>query len=183
MWKYKSSIVAAAVLLAGSIAFAQSSKFGVGRPPTDDEIRALGIVVAPDGTGLPAGSGTAAAGRQVFSARCAECHGPKGEGGDGPALFGGQGTLATPRPRKTVGSYWPYATTLWDYVNRAMPFNRPGTLSYQEVYDVSAYVLFLNDIVSEQQVIDARSLPLIRMPNRDGFVSDPRPDVPVRRAN
>ena len=86
------------------------------------------------------------------------------------------------RRRRTVGSYWPYATTLWDYVNRAMPFNQPGTLTHDEVYAVSAYVLFLNDIVGEKQVVDAKSLPLIKMPNRDGFVSDPRPDVPARRS-
>ncbi|MBI3697868.1 MAG: cytochrome c, partial [Acidobacteria bacterium] len=106
----------------------------------------MGILVAPDGTALPEGSGTAAEGREVFAARCAKCHGQKGEGGDGPTLVGGQGTLATPKPKKTVGSYWPYATTVWDYVNRAMPFNQAGTLSHAEVYAVVAYVLYLNDI-------------------------------------
>jgi mono/diheme cytochrome c family protein len=167
----------AAVLLAGTVVLAQSPKYSVGRTPTDEDTRALGIMVAPDGTGLPAGSGTAAQGKDVFTARCASCHGPKGEGGDGPALVGGKGTLATPSPKKTVGSYWPYATTVWDYVNRAMPFNQPGTLSHDEVYAVAAYVLFLNDIIGEQQVLNAKSLPQIKMPNRDGFVSDPRPDV------
>ncbi len=93
-------------------------------------------------------------------------------------LVGGQGTLATATPRKTVGSFWPYATTVWDYVNRAMPFNEPGTLKPDEVYALTAYLFFLNGIVGETQVMDARSLPLVRMPNRDGFVSDPRPDVP-----
>jgi hypothetical protein len=168
------------VLWMGAVTLAQSPNYHVGRTPSDQDTRALGIMVAPDGTGLPVGSGTAAAGRVVFTARCSSCHGARGEGGDGPALVGGKGTLATPAPKRTVGSYWPYATTLWDYVNRAMPFNQPGTMTYDEVYAVSAYVLFLNDIVGEQQVVDARSLPLIRMPNRDGFVSDPRPDVPVR---
>jgi mono/diheme cytochrome c family protein len=177
-----SAMLAAAVLCAGVGAFAQSPKYNVGRTPTDEDTRALGIVVAPDGTGLPAGSGTAVEGRAVFTARCASCHGPNGDGGDGPALVGGKGTLATAAPKKTVGSYWPYATTVWDYVNRAMPFNQPGTLSPGDVYAVSAYVLFLNDIVTENQVLDARSLPLIKMPNRDGFVSDPRPDVPLRRS-
>jgi len=169
--------VAVLVLLTGTVAVAQSPRFNVGRTPTEEEVRALGIVVAPDGTGLPAGSGTAAQGKPIFAAKCATCHGPTGDGGDGPALVGGQGTLATPRPKKTVGSYWPYATTLWDYVNRAMPFREPGTLTRDEVYALSAYILFLNEIVGESQLLDAKTLPLIRMPNRDGFVPDPRPDV------
>jgi len=173
-----SSVIAAGILLASAATLAQSPTFHVGRTPTDDDTRALGIMVAPDGKGLPAGSGTAVEGKEVFTARCASCHGAKGEGGDGPALVGGKGTLATPTPKRTVGSYWPYATTVWDYVNRAMPFNQPGTLRPDEVYAVSAYVLFLNDIVAEKQVLDARSLPLVKMPNRDGFISDPRPDVP-----
>ena len=171
-------VITAGVLLASAGALAQSPTFHVGRTPTEEDTRALGIMVAPDGKGLPAGSGTAVEGKEVFTARCASCHGAKGEGGDGPALVGGKGTLATATPKRTVGSYWPYATTVWDYVNRAMPFNQPGTLRPDEVYAVAAYVLFLNDIVAEKQVIDARSLPLIKMPNRDGFISDPRPDVP-----
>jgi len=156
---------------------AQSPKYGVGRPPGDSDIRSLGIIVAPDGTGLPEGSGTAVEGREVFAAQCAKCHGEKGEGGVGPALVGGQGTLATPKPRKTVGSFWPHATTVWDYVNRAMPFNQPGLLSHTQVYAVVAYVLYLNGIVEERQALNAKSLPKVRMPNRDGFVADPRPDV------
>ena len=177
MRRLEIAVTAAAVLLAGTMALAQSPKFGVGRAPTADDTRTQEVLVAPDGTGLPAGSGTAVTGKAVFAARCAVCHGAKAEGGDGPSLVGGQGTLATARPKKTVGSYWPYATTLWDYVNRAMPFNQPGTLSHDEVYSVAAYILFLNDIVSETHVLDAKSLPQIKMPNRDGFVSDPRPDV------
>ena len=155
----------------------QSPKYGVGRPPTPDEIRALGPQIAPDGTGLPEGSGTAIEGRAVFAARCAKCHGEKGVGDIGPRLVGGQGTLATPKPVKTVGSFWPYATTVWDYIHRAMPFNEPGVLSPSQVYAVTAYVLYLNDIVSEKQLLDSKTLPKIRMPNRDGFVADPRPDV------
>lgn len=156
---------------------AQSPKYGVGHTPASDEIRALGVTVAPDGTGLPEGSGTAAEGRAIFATRCAKCHGEKGEGGDGPVLVGGQGTLATAKPLKTVGSFWPYATTLWDYVNRAMPFNQPGLLSHSQVYAVVAYVLHLNGIVGETQTLNAKTLPSVRMPNRDGFVADPRPDV------
>ena len=151
--------------------------FGVGRPPTPEEIRELGSAIAPDGTGLPQGSGTVAAGRELFAAQCARCHGPGGEGDVGPRLVGGRGTLRTPRPLKTVGSFWPYATTLWDYVNRAMPFDQPGRLTPPEVYAAVAYVLNLNGIVAADAVMDATSLPKIRMPNRDGFVADPRPDL------
>ncbi|MBI3680754.1 MAG: cytochrome c [Acidobacteria bacterium] len=165
------------VLLAAAGLWAQTPKYGVGRAPSPEEIRALGIIVAPDGTGLPEGSGTAIEGREVFSSRCAKCHGAKGEGGDAPALAGGQGTLNTPKPRKTVGSFWPYAPTLWDYIHRAMPFHEPGQLSHSQVYAVVAYILHLNGIAGEKQVMNAKTLPKVRMPNRNGFVADPRPDV------
>src|ERR1700680_1896546 len=172
MWKLS------AVMLAGAVALAaQSPKYGVGRPQTLEQIRDLGVAIAPDGTGLPEGSGTVAAGREVFAARCSKCHGEKAEGGVGPVLVGGQGTLATAKPLKTVGSYWPYATTIWDYINRAMPFDQPGLLKPAEVYAVVAYVLNLNGIIGNDQVMDAKSLPKVKMPNRDGFVADPRPDV------
>jgi len=156
---------------------AQSPTFGVGRPAAPEEIRNLGGAIAPDGGGLPEGSGTVAAGRDVFAAQCARCHGPRAQGDVGPVLVGGQGTLATARPLKTVGSFWPYATTLWDYINRAMPFDKPGLLKPSEVYAVAAYILNLNGIIGENDVMDARSLPKVKMPNRDGFVADPRPDV------
>ena len=104
------------------------------------------------------------------------CHGEKGADARLP-LVGGQGTLATAKPLKTVGSFWPYATSVWNYVNRAMPFDRPGLLSPPEVYAVVAHILFMNGIVGENDVLDAKTLPKIRMPNRDGFVPDPRPDV------
>jgi S-disulfanyl-L-cysteine oxidoreductase SoxD len=159
---------------------AQSPTYGVGRPPTPEDIRALGSAIAPDGGGLPEGSGTVAAGREVFAAQCSRCHGPNGEGNVGPILAGGQGTLASPRPLKTVGSYWPYATTLWDYINRAMPFDQPGLLKPPEVYAAVAYVLNLNGIIREDQVIDATSLPKIVMPNRNGFILDPRPKTRSR---
>ena len=113
----------------------------------------------------------------MFAAHCARCHGPTGEGDVGARLVGGQGTLRTPRPLKTVGSFWPYATTLWDYINRAMPFDKPGLLAPSEVYAASAYILHLNGIIGDTQVMDAQTLPKVRMPNRDGFVPDSRPDV------
>ena len=169
---------AAAVLVLCTVTLAaQSPRFGVGRPPTPEEFRDLASAIAPDGTGLPAGSGSVAEGRAVFAAQCARCHGPKGEGEIGARLVGGQGTLATPRPLKTVGSFWPYATTLWDYINRAMPFDKAGLLTPSEVYAASAFVLNLNGIVADDGVMNASTLPKVRMPNRDGFVEDPRPDV------
>jgi cytochrome c len=170
--------------LAGAVPLAaQSATYGVGRPPTPEEIRGLGAAIAPNGEGLPAGSGTVAAGREVFAAQCSRCHGPNGEGGVGATLVGGQGSLRSARPLKTVGSYWPYATTLWDYINRAMPFDQPGLLKPPEVYAAVAYILNLNGIIREDQVIDATSLPKVMMPNRDGFILDPRPSVPSRKAN
>ena len=172
--------VVSMVLVGTASLLAQSPTFGVGRSATPEEIRDLGAAIAPDGTGLPEGSGTVAAGREVFAAQCARCHGPSGEGGVGAVLVGGQGTLRTPKPLKTVGSFWPYATSVWDYVNRAMPFDKPGLLRPAEVYAVVAYVLNLNGIVGDDQVIDAKSLPKVRMPNRDGFVPDPRPDVGIK---
>ena len=165
------------VLVAGASVAAQSPRFTVGRPPTPEEIRGLGSAIAPDGTGLPKGSGTVAAGRTLFAAQCARCHGPAGEGDVGARLVGGLGTLRDARPIKTVGSFWPYATTLWDYVNRAMPFDRPGLLEPSEVYAAVAFVLNLNGIIEENVVMDATTLPKVKMPNRDGFVADPRPDV------
>src|SRR6516225_12090502 len=172
MWKLSAILLVATVTLS-----AQSPRYQIGRPPTPEEVRELGSAIAPDGTGLPAGSGTVAAGREIFVAQCARCHGPSGEGDIGARLVGGQGTLATRRPLKTVGSFWPYATTLWDYINRAMPFDRPGLLKPAEVYAVAAYILNINGIIGEADVMDAKTLPKVRMPNRDGFVADPRPDV------
>ena len=176
MWK-----LSAILLLFTSALSAQSPRYAVGRPPTPEEMRELGSAIGPDGTGLPEGSGTVAAGRELFAAQCARCHGPSGEGDVGARLVGGQGTLATPRPLKTVGSFWPYATTLWDYVNRAMPFDGPGALKPPEVYAAVAYVLNLNGIIDADRVMDATSLPKVTMPNRDGFVADPRPDVRKER--
>jgi mono/diheme cytochrome c family protein len=159
-----------------ALAAAQSPKYGVGHAPNEQEILALSFTIAPDGTGLPKGSGTAVEGRAVYARHCANCHGEKGADARLP-LVGGQGSLATAKPLKTVGSFWPYATSVWNYVNRAMPFDHPGLLSPPEVYAVVAHVLYLNAIVKENDVLDAKTLPKIRMPNRDGFVPDPRPDV------
>jgi len=158
----------------------QSPTFGVGRAPTAAELQAIDIDVTPDGNGMPPGRGTAAEGRDVYTRRCETCHGPTGKEGPQDVLVGGRGSLTAPNPQKTVGSYWPYATTLWDYIRRAMPFDHPGTLTVDEIYSTTAYVLFLNGVVSEQQELNAGTLPKVMMPNRNGFVRDPRPDVPVK---
>jgi len=156
---------------------AAQTRYGFGRPATQAQVSAWDIDIAPDGRNLPAGSGSVAHGRSLFAAQCAACHGAKGEGGLADKLAGGQGTLATRSPIKTVGSFWPYATTLFDYIRRAMPLNAPQSLSNGDVYAVSGYVLFLNGLVSESAVIDAGMLTALKMPNRDGFLGDPRPDV------
>ena len=157
--------------------YAQSPTFGVGHAPKPEELKAIDIEVTPDGRGLPPGRSTAGAGKEVYTRRCETCHGPTGKEGPQDVLVGGQGSLATSRPLKTVGSYWPYATTLWDYINRAMPFEHPGTMTPDQVYAATAYVLFLNGIVSEQDIIDQTTLPQVKMPNRNGFTADPRPDI------
>jgi len=149
-----------------------------GKPPalgaavSAEEIARWDISIPPSGAGLPAGSGTAKQGAAVYGAKCLACHGEKGAGKPADVLVGGIGSLATARPVRTVGSYWPYSTTLFDYVRRAMPITNPLSLSDDEVYAVSAYVLFLNGIVGEDAVMNAQTLPQVKMPNRDGFVSD-----------
>ena len=132
-----------------------------------------------DGQGLPEGRGSVQDGDKLYAETCAACHGEKGEGKPADQLVGGFGTLATSKPVRTVGSFWPYATTLFDYIRRAMPFNAPQTLTADQVYAVTAYILYLNNIVPENSVLDAPSLPKVAMPNRGGFTNpDPRPDVP-----
>ncbi|MGY2047874.1 c-type cytochrome [Methylobacterium sp. JK268] len=150
----------------------------LGRPADPAAIAAWDIDVRADGAGLPPGRGSVAEGRALFASRCAGCHGAAGEGGAADRLVGGRGTLASAKPVRTVGSYWPYATTLFDYVRRAMPFDAPQSLANPEVYAVSAYLLHLNGILPADAVLDAESLPRVAMPNRDGFVPDARPDVP-----
>lgn len=142
---------------------------GLGRPATDAEITAIDISIPPDGEGLPAGSGDAAAGKIVYAAKCASCHAVDGKGKPADSLVGGTGSLGSGKPVKSVASFWPYATTLFDYIRRAMPLDAPMSLSNEEVYAVTAYVLSLNGIVSGNQMLDADSLPAVRMPNRNGF--------------
>ena len=154
--------------------------YGFGTPATERQIAAVDIDAMPDGRGLPPGSGTSAQGAEVYAALCAACHGEQLEGipeVGGDKLIGGRGSLASGQPVKTVESYWPYATTLFDYVKRAMPLPAPGSLTDDEVYAVSAFILAEAGIIGRDQVMNATTLPQVQMPNRDGFVADPRPDV------
>ena len=162
--------LASVAALASAAALAADSP-NLGRPATADEVAAWDISIGPDGGGLPAGSGTAKQGEAVYAAKCVACHGEKGAGKPNDQLVGGQGTIAGDKPAvKTVGSYWPYATTVFDYVRRAMPYSESKSLTNDEVYAVSAYILNLNGIIAEGDTIDAQTLPKVKMPNREGFV-------------
>lgn len=170
----------------GTLAQAQDQiHYGFGGPATQSDLAKF-VSISPDGRGLPPGGGDAAKGQKIFASTCAACHGEhlegnpaKGIGGD--KLIGGRGTLATKAPIKTVESYWPYATTLFDYVKRAMPFNAPGSLSDDEVYSVAAYILSEAKIIKPGQTMNASTLPKVVMPNREGFEPDPRPEVELYR--
>jgi mono/diheme cytochrome c family protein len=153
------------------------SPYGIGRTATPAEIAGWNIDVDGNGNNLPPGSGSVSRGHEIFDQQCAACHGATGEGGVGDRLVGGQGTLATPRPVRTVGSYWPYAPTLFDYIRRAMPQNAPESLSNEDVYAVSAYILNLNGLLPADVTLDAKTLSAIKMPNRNMFTGDSRPDV------
>jgi cytochrome c len=171
-------IAAAAFALSAAGAGAQAqSPYGIGRVATPAEIAGWNIDIGRDGSGLPPGSGSVSHGREVFAQQCAACHGDNGEGGVGDKLAGGQGTIATAKPVRTVGSFWPYAPTLFDYIRRAMPQNAPQSLSNEDVYAVSAYILNLNGLLPADATLDEKSLAAIKMPNRDKFVGDTRPDV------
>jgi cytochrome c len=142
----------------------------LGRPATAAEIAGWDISVGPDGVGLPPGGGTPARGAAVYAQKCQACHGAAGVGQPNDRLVGGQGTLAGKAPVRTIGSYWPYATTVFDYVRRAMPYVQPQSLSDDEVYAVTAYLLQLNGIIGESDEMNARTLPAVKMPNRDNFI-------------
>lgn len=174
-----SSLLLGVIALAACIAAqAQAPAYHLGRTPTQEEIRAWDISIGPQGEGLPPGSGMAKEGAKIYAERCAECHGQSGTASEtsanarrvAPALVGGQGTLNTPNPVRTIGSFWPFATTVWDYINRTMPLFAEGSLSADQVYAVTAFLLYRNAIIRESDVMDARTLPKVRMPNRDGFV-------------
>jgi cytochrome c len=168
-----------------AMAQAPADRIRLGRSATPEELDKLTVFsVRPDGKGLPAGQGTAAQGRMVYASKCAACHGASGKEG---GMFAGHpaAPLIDTRPWKagekipaTVGNFWPYATTIWEYTNRAMPYDRPGTLTHDEVYAVTAFLLQSHGLIAEQDIMNAQTLPRVRMPNAKAFISpDPRPDV------
>jgi cytochrome c len=178
-------VLAVPTLLVPALAAAQAvqpapvTPLGIGRPATPADIQRFDIDVRPDGQGLPAGGATAADGMPIYTAQCAGCHGASGEGTPaGPRLIDAAPFEAGVN-QPTVGNYWPYATTVWDYIHRAMPFNAPGSLSTDEVYALTAYLLAQNGIIGADDRMDATTLPAVKMPNLPNFTSpDPRPDVP-----
>jgi hypothetical protein len=168
MFKFGILLPAAALCLVSSVCKAQHPNLG--RPLTPEEVSKLDITVTPEGSGLPPGSGSVSAGAKVYVDKCQSCHGAKGQGGPQDQLTGGIGTLTSPKPVKTPVSYWPSATTIFDYVRRAMPLQSPQSLTDDEVYAVTTYILSIDGVVPQDAVLDAKSLPQVKMPNRDGFV-------------
>jgi cytochrome c len=171
-------VAVAAIAVGGFAGFAAAQDGpGLGVAASPDQVASWDISIGPDGAGLPAGSGTAAAGAAVYQTKCIACHAEKGAGQPSDRLVGGQGTLRDAAAVRTVGSYWPYATTLFDYIRRAMPFPQPQSLTADETYALTAYLLSLNGVIGEADVMNATTLPQVRMPNRDGFdivYRDPR---------
>lgn len=175
----KAATVAAA--LTGLVsAGALAEEYGLGRVATPEEVKAWDIDIRPDGGGLPEGTGSVVDGEELYVERCAMCHGDFGEAVDRwPVLAGGDGTLASDDPVKTVGSYWPYLSTVWDYVHRAMPFGDAQSLTDDEVYAITAYILYLNDLVDEEFVLTRETFAEVEMPNADGFFPDDRMETAV----
>ncbi|WP_342084333.1 c-type cytochrome [Dyadobacter sp. OTU695] len=159
----------------------QPGHFSFGRPVTEEEIAALDIDVRPDGRGLPKGEGNATEGKVIYALKCAGCHGATGTEGPNDRLVVGDTTQGQARRIKAIGNYWPYATTVFDYIRRAMPFNQPGSLTEREVYSLTAYLLHANGLWNEKDALNAKNLPKIKMPARDKFVPDDRKDGPEIR--
>jgi len=164
--------------MAAAASHAAPDKYSIGSVATADQISGWDIDVRPDGTGLPPGSGSVEDGKVIYEEQCASCHGSFGEGMDRwPILAGGEDTLTDDRPEKTVGSYWPFVSTLWDYIHRAMPFLQPQSLEDNEVYALTAYILYLNDLVEDDFSLSRENFSTVKLPNEMAFVDDPRPDV------
>ena len=180
--EWRRLLVLVAVLSLAPLAMAQSPKYGLGRAPTAEEIHALDISIGPDGKELPPGHGTAAEGAKVFREKgCVVCHGGTGSGGPAPTLIKSDGKRKSIYPclvpcvddSNVMALHAQYATTMWDYINRAMPLNKQGTLKPDEVYSLVAFLLFKNGVIAEDQVLDAQSLPKVKMPNRDKVAAAP----------
>ena len=165
----RSLLLVAALATVADAALAQD-KPRLGRPASPEEIASWDITIAPDGIGLPHGSGTARQGEPIYVAKCQGCHGVKGTGGPNLALAGGNGTIGQPNQLKTIGSFWPYATTIFDYVFTSMPYQETKSLTHDETYALTAYLLHINGIIGETDVLDANTLPKVKMPNRDKFI-------------
>lgn len=172
MFTLKKLFAATTVASVACLHFAVNSQepVGLGTPISEDQLAGFDLIAEPDGGGFPAGSGTARQGKAVYDARCAACHALTGEGVSGNTVIVGGDMNSEGTPLRTVGSYWPYASTVFDFVRRAMPADAPKSLSNEEVYQVVAYVLYLNGIVGEDDVLNAETLPNIEMPNADGFI-------------
>ena len=170
-------MAAALLFIAASVAGAEESKPSFSEVATDEEVALVYLSIQPDGENLPAGSGTAEQGEPLYQLHCASCHGADGEGGLANKLVGGHGTLASNAPVRTLGSYWPYATTVFSYVRRSMPYQEPMSLSNDDYYAITAWMLNKNDIIAADAVMDRNSLPAVVMPNRDGFINA-YPDIP-----
>jgi cytochrome c len=160
-------VVGIMVLLTFETAWAQTPNLG--KPLTPSEIAAWDINILPDGTGLPQGSGTPAEGARIYAAKCVMCHGENGKGGPNAKLIGGE-PIKDMESEKTIANFWPFATTLFDYIRRAMPWRQPRSLSNDEVYALTAYILSINNLIGGNETMNAQSLPKVRMPNRDGFI-------------
>jgi hypothetical protein len=177
-----SLLVPLMALVIPGAALAQSPTYKVGRPPTEAELHAWDNVVGREGKELPPGSGTAKEGAKVFAGKCSYCHGATAIEGPAPRLVGGVDSLSTKSPKLTLGSFWPYATTVWDYINRSMPQDNEGSLNPDQVYAVTAFLLFKNGIIKEADVLDAKSLLKVQMPNRDGFFPA-KPEATAKNGN
>ena len=166
-------------VLSASQAVAEQRPFNLGQHATAEQVAGWDIDVRPDGLGAPVGAGNALDGEEVYADRCASCHGDFGEAVDRwPVLVGGEGTLNGHDPVKTTGSYWPHASTMFDYIYRAMPFGEAQSLTHDETYQIVAYLLYMNDIIDEEFEVNQQNIGTIEMPNRDGFMMpDPRPDA------
>jgi mono/diheme cytochrome c family protein len=170
-WSFNCFAPVVALAVYGAVLAQTPDYKNVGRAPSEQEVQAMDIAIGTDGKELPPGSGRAKEGAKIFKAKCEVCHGANLEGSQmAPALVGGKGTLTSLHPKLTVGSYWPFSTTIFDYIRRAMPRYQEGSLSADEVYSLVAFVLYRNEIVKEEDVIDAKTLPKIQMPNRNGFI-------------